>query len=492
MPVFDANVPYPLVHLAAPEDWEQLGSLCRGYLADRDRERLREYFDGSAQAVIVEYEYVDKDYRDTYTNFYAKKFADYPPRTIRLHFFQSPIPAEAMWELEKFSEGYIGAVVVRPTRIATIGRTLLDPQKIKGRTGWMCLANYRVNLLGSELTIRAFPSIRQDSDVTRCAHAACWMVFRYFSERFKYYAEIGPYQLTTLTSDVSFGRLVPSRGLTVRQISEIFTRFGFSTVIYDRDSVARAFGKPELFEQILFSCIDSGLPVVASLAKHSHAIAITGYDQDLSREIAPGVLVDTYGTVRSFIVNDDNHLPYQVLAHPGASVRNHPRSDIKLEDINAIVVPLHEKIHFLAENALVHARAILENKRIGLVASGSELCPSQVVLRCFLATSRSYKRYRKQTIFDKVSAYYVCTPMQRFIWVVEISTRDLVPEGKIIGEIVFDATASALDPCPFFVVHYPKLLITNNRHCLTEDFTCRNVPECVPYDRFTTNLTEVV
>ena len=41
--------------------------------------------------------------------------------------------------------------------------------------------------------------------------------------------------------------------------------------------------------------------------------------------------------------------------------------------------------------------------------------------------------------------------MPKFIWVCEISTIELYKENKIIGEIIFDATANALDRFAFLV-----------------------------------------
>ena len=41
--------------------------------------------------MLVEHGYVDKDYRSTFYNFYAKKGRQYRPDCIRLHFFDSTV-----------------------------------------------------------------------------------------------------------------------------------------------------------------------------------------------------------------------------------------------------------------------------------------------------------------------------------------------------------------------------------------------------------------
>ena len=95
MPIFHEAF-LPLIHLDSPADWDLLFGACRGFLTTRDYGRLRGYLATSAKAVLVEVDYIDKDYRDTYSNFYAKKFANYPSRAVRLHFFRKSIPPLAV------------------------------------------------------------------------------------------------------------------------------------------------------------------------------------------------------------------------------------------------------------------------------------------------------------------------------------------------------------------------------------------------------------
>ena len=166
--------------------------------------------------------------------FTRKSLLNTQVRTIRLHFFKEKFPPEDIFNLDKYNDKYIGYSIIRPTRINSIGRTIIDPCAHSKISGVLCKTNYKVHVLGAELKIEGFPYISQDTDVTVCAHAACWMVFRYFSERYTKYREILPYEISQMTEDISFGRLVPSRGLTVFQVTEIFSRFGFYPIIYMR------------------------------------------------------------------------------------------------------------------------------------------------------------------------------------------------------------------------------------------------------------------
>ena len=46
---------------------------------------------GAAKGVLVEHGYVDKDYRSTFYNFYAKKGRHYRSDCVRLHFFNGVV-----------------------------------------------------------------------------------------------------------------------------------------------------------------------------------------------------------------------------------------------------------------------------------------------------------------------------------------------------------------------------------------------------------------
>ena len=53
--------------------------------AGSEHEKLYDYLKDDVKAVLVEKSYIDKDYRDTYSNFYSKKFANRPSTAYRLH-----------------------------------------------------------------------------------------------------------------------------------------------------------------------------------------------------------------------------------------------------------------------------------------------------------------------------------------------------------------------------------------------------------------------
>jgi hypothetical protein len=94
--------------------------------------KLVDGLSNAVKAVMVEGNYVDKDYRSTYYNFYAKKGQYYRADCVRLHFFDEMVSYDdrtyqLMCPDNRLEDHYFGYMVLRPTNIATIGRSVLSP-----------------------------------------------------------------------------------------------------------------------------------------------------------------------------------------------------------------------------------------------------------------------------------------------------------------------------------------------------------------------------
>jgi hypothetical protein len=490
MPVFYKKEQHILIQIDSDEDWLSFLRICDGYITEKDFNLIFGYLNQTAKTIVIEKGYVDADYRDTYFNFFSRKFAQYPSKTIRVNFFTDKISPQMLFKLDHFQDEYIGFIVLRPNRVNSIGRTILDPGKLPFVAGHICVSTYPVHILGAELTATGFPYISQDTDVTICAHAACWMIFRYFSQRYNRYAEKWPYEVSQLTKDVSTGRLVPSKGLTAHQVTEMFSNFGFSPEIYIRAQYE------DLFDQLLYMYVESGLPVVAALTGRSHAITIIGHLSNYDI-VPPKTPVTSDNYLSGFLANDDNFLPYHAIRKNDPIPTSGYWSRFRAEEIDTFIVPLYEKIHLSAEHVLELSRAILTDEILGLNVRSRLLKYENIVTRTFLTSSKSFKRVRRGTAVPfGISNVYSESAMPKFIWVCEISTPDLFKNGKISGEILFDATANPHDRMAFLSIHYPDFLLLNDRDFLTNDPKRFNIhavetDEIIPYRCYVNNLCEV-
>jgi hypothetical protein len=270
-----------------------------------------------------------------------------------------------------------------------------------------------------------------------------------------------------MTADQSHGRLIPSKGLTIYQLSEMFSHFGFYPEIYFRGNMP----DPGIFYRVLYYYIESGIPVVAGLLDKGHAISLFGHVSDYSIALptaSPGHSADY---VQGWIANDDNHMPYQVVPKDGLPANRFAHSSgYKMSDIDAFVVPLYEKIYLSAEHIEKLAAAVLNHGQYGLSRLSPGIAPQDLVVRIFLTSSKSYKCFRHSNpIPNQLDQLYLQLPMPKFVWVCEISTKSLYPTHKVLGEILWDATANHNDPYAFLVIHYPKAIIVNNRDSMADD-----------------------
>ena len=61
------------------------------YGSARVSKKLSNGISNAVKGVLIERNYIDKDYRSTYYNFYAKKGQHYRADCVRLHFFDETV-----------------------------------------------------------------------------------------------------------------------------------------------------------------------------------------------------------------------------------------------------------------------------------------------------------------------------------------------------------------------------------------------------------------
>src|SRR5437773_11524568 len=161
---------YTWMPLSSVADLAQLAShISPEYAPDHVAKRLTNGMSNAVKAILIERNYIDKDYRSTYYNFYSKKGQRYRPDCVRLHFFDQTVSFdEQKLKLQcadnRLVDHYFGYVVLRPTGIGTIGRSVLSPDVRSGASRLIITADHKVHLLGYKLTVQGFPSMDQHVD----------------------------------------------------------------------------------------------------------------------------------------------------------------------------------------------------------------------------------------------------------------------------------------------------------------------------------------
>lgn len=480
---------FPVLNFDASDGWDKLIDLSGDFLDGKGLVRLRAVLEGTCQSVVVEREYIDKDYRDTFANFHAKRFNTPPSRCVRLHFFKDPIADDQLDGPDPFHLGneYLGYSVIRATRPNSVGRTFLSDQLRKDPLSHLCLCEEKVQVLGDKMTVRGFPFISQDADATVCAESSLWMVLRYLSNRYLNYAETLPFQITKLASNHAIGkRVFPSAGLYSWQLAEALRLREVSPLVYSRAQ----FGAE--FDHLLYTYIESGFPLLTTVDQH--VFVSFGHSSDFGTIPAaiPGAFRYTSCFNESLTICDDNYFPYQSLRKDPAR-KTGSCSSFTFSDINEFIVPLPEKVFLSAEAAQKAIEKVLNDPQTGISKHSPSLAGEDLTLRLFLTTGRALKSKLRQREMgnELIATLYRQIPLPHFVWICEISvTSEYVSGLTVRGEILWDATRNAYEPNGWLALHYPELLIVDLGSILNgpQRLEYFPLPSSVSYPLFQSNL----
>jgi hypothetical protein len=447
---------FNLVTFDAKDPWESLLDHAKPELSLMGLKRLEPLLKGQAKSVVVERHYIDKDYRDTFSHFHSKRFNTPPSRCLRLHFFaQTVTEADIINGAEAVQKNYLGYSVIRPTKPNCIGRTLISHTLRMDGKAHMSTCEEEVNLVGTKLMVRGFPFISQDSDATVCAESSLWMLLRYFSNRYSWYPEVLPFQITNTASHHAVGRRVfPSSGLYSWQMAEALRLQHFSPIIYNHQAPQYQSN----FYHLLYTYIESGVPLLVIVP--GHVIVCNGHVSDYRLPMpppsAPPAHVYTSHFNRSLVVSDDNCFPYQLLHAGGPTQAEH--SLYKWDNINEFIVALPERVFLPAE----HVQTAIEKVIKDLQPMSASLHGKRLLLRLYLTSARSFKRHlhARGMGHPDVERIYRFLPLPHFVWICEIADyQEYANDKKIVGELIWDATRNAHEPDGLMALHLPEKLI---------------------------------
>ena len=407
----------------------------------------------AATGVLVEHGYVDKDYRSTFYNFYAKKGRLYRPDCVRLHFFD-----ETVWYDEAYStivcrdgqprDHYFGYIVLRPTIVDTLGRSLLSPDIRIGARGRAIQSAHIVNLLGHRLPVWGFPSMAQHVDIAVCAHVSCWAILRYYSETFPRHREYLIHDITKLAAPFDPGGLLPSRGFDVLQAERVFQAAGCFPLLVGRPDRS---SNSAFFTQLL-AYLESGFPLFVEIRGEAHAVVVVGHNwKQLAVSPPPDSTSHAWTQVETLMAVDDNMLPYATvpLESNGAATSSPAYS---ADSFTSFIVALPEKIYYPADAVEMHCRRIrrtLERWR----ASDEEPLELQRYFITTIARLREHARDYQSYLGDSLVGLIMRLDTAQFVWVVEYGSVRQWNDGVVAARAIVDATASPRDPVPLWLLH---------------------------------------
>lgn len=294
---------------------------------------FREYFSENgvgAKTVVVEADYVDRDFLLDYAGYYARCFHDYSRHCARLHFFTIQFSKS---EFEQVLSGdnddlknrltakgaYLGFIVVKPVPKTVIGRTCLvtygdtDTSREFPNT-----RDYDVHLFGIPLGVKTLAFQEQDQVVSACATSALWSAFQGTGKLF-HHPIPPPIEITKaayLIESESEPRALPNQGLSLTQIFHAIravTLEPFRVNALDEHvlkSTVYGYLKPGIPLILVFYIYDNRTHPPTYMGRH--AVTVTGYNVG-REEVVPfgstGFLL-TASRIDKLYVHDDQIGPF--------------------------------------------------------------------------------------------------------------------------------------------------------------------------------------
>jgi hypothetical protein len=453
------------VYIATKPDWPKLinNLLCETYGLDAGfieqifNDNIKPHFENLKDdlCLLAETCYVDRFYRDSYYHYFSSKLNCYSRDCIRISLFDGEVSEDDFADPDKYEilkKKYLGFYVLRPTFPLVIGRSVISPTALKDSEMRICVCEFNATANGLKFKVSGFPHSSQDTETITCAETTLWAIMEYFGHKYSYYKPVQPSKIIKQLNDLSFERQVPSRGLAVHQISYALKEFGFGTRMYGKDQYG------DEFERLLSCYVESGIPLVVAIQNKAagigHALLAVGRENDYSTrfdELEPCNIDDEESLIalvkkdiaiydydsmpKRFVFIDDNHPVYRkaTLVKPAA---HYPTDEWKQCTITHFIAPLYPKIYLEAFEAKKYVIKFLLNGPQPIREH------SEIVLRVFLASSRSYKHElaRNAVVSGELKNLLIETQMPKFIWIAEISTKELIKAGQANGLMIVDAT----------------------------------------------------
>lgn len=459
--------------------------------------------------IVVEDDYIDKIYRDSYYSYYSGKHFEYSRYCVRLALFNDLYIDEKTFlemKVDELQKHFCGCIVIRPIHDREIGRTLINPweiYKIHNEKCYIRTTRYKVNIYGKLLEINAFPYSKQDGETTTCAEVTLLNLSDYFSTTYQEYYSILPSQIAKIAETVSSERRFPTTGLTYQQMSKVLKEIGFFPRLYD---IAQMGVKKS--RHVIHYYIESGIPIALGLRTKSdqrHSITVIGHGpindegdvlcNNLSAQYNNSNnsviwISDSADTINEYCVQDDNDNPYQMYS----IVEDMKEKLLRFGDyyVEYLLIPLYKRMYMEASDAYSICTSILNMKDLGIfdamkdnIEVGLEMGINiddlggknyPIVCRLFMASSKTFKSFRCEqfrTTKQSLQIIYSRVKFPKFIWACELYTIDSYKsdDRQAIGEIVLDATSAAsskvdsviLINYPFHVFERtPSIFINNN------------------------------
>lgn len=456
------------------DDYNKLCEIVKKEAIDQHAvETLKKFLGLKCKEIIVEYPYHDRDYLSTYYCFYSQKFRSFPKKCYRLH-------------INGENNEYYGFIILRPTvRGTRLGTTYLSPGPLVDEDAYLMLAGFDAHIMDSKWQIKCFPWMKQEVDISVCAHVAAWTILRYYGTKYHNYADTTMGGISQKIKG-DMGRKTPSNGLTPVQIADLFQEYGFSPVI--RGGIKE--GNSQFLEEIT-AYVESGIPMVGFISPKQHAVSIIGHgvinyamlDDPVSikkiKDEKTGIILHSK-LISSLYVMEDNYFAYRKVSKELPTKDSDV--DYNLYEIKFAVIPLYEKMQLVYNEVYARYVSLVEDKTMDW--------EDVKISRIYLTSATSLKREagKNAEMCETLKKVILRLNMSKFVWCIDIAGVDNYKKELTSGRIIIDSTCSTFEKEPWLLMHDgSQIKYYDEDENANYEVSC----EILPYKLYTNNLEKI-
>lgn len=474
-----------------------------------------------AKTVIIEHEYVDRNFIDDYCGYYSKCFRDYPKKCERLLFFNKIFSDQDLKEAvlstsdndlrKDIERSFLGYIVMRPISGAHLGKVCLStyPNQENRIRNFPLNKRYFAHFMGLNLSIDTVAFQEQDNVISACATSSIWSALHCIRD-FNPDDVPSPYEITESAKRIhvhSEPTKTIEKGLYPSQMTAVIENQHLNPILL-------SFKSKSILKAIVRAYMNVGVPVMLGMElayqdedrniRNSgtyligeHAVTITGYhlqsgklpeafsEDDFSDDPFNDVF-DIYfvsSLIDKFYVHDDQIGPFASMEDEHEYwQRLHTRWNHYVDKdnpvdatVNIILIPCFKKIRIHFFNIF----DIIKNINSKIVHSLKAFNASPLWDARIFCVNDFKEAIRNRTLYPNLSdderLDLLSMKLPRYFWAVDLDLYDNDENRRINAiNLLLDATdmesSNYLLCCKFYEEPIFRLLSENLKYMTLAEF----------------------
>ncbi len=463
---------------------ERFGSDFPSIIDKNQIDYLYKYLDSlGCKTILLESEYVDRDYLEDYSRYYVKCFTRYGERCARLHFFSESFNHSDFTEkLQKYNTAtqsalnqiYLGFIVVKPLPKTFIGKSCLKvyPSIQESQTKKVIKRTYNISLFGIPLNLETVAFQEQDKVVSACATTAIWTALQALDTKdLRTVPSCSEITLSAINHVSESSNSFPNKGLSNKQILRALDTQGYINHKISVDTISEE-GK-ESFMNVAKSYVRSGIPIILGADVYDidgdkvekndgHAVTIVGYDSNTAVYIhddrvgpfAKATIHDILELQKEFKFDDDIDGSSWCFCLRDKDIKGdwHKTSQILIP--NSMIVPNYKKVRIASDLIENTCKSLLDEYKTYYSAYPDAEVPDIFHEISLQSLSKVKERVLSSSqITNKIEI--LRKSAAKHLWVASFYESE---SNILVFELLFDSTEIPQGHCYSGVIKYYDLI----------------------------------